>query len=199
VQCRLARFPGFAVRQALQLSIPATSHFPLGLGPSRALPYPPVRFGYGNKAGSPGHPARGSCSVKGARCQVLARGQGHVPPLTTPLLVPDITFSDPEQGTRGRWTSSSPTRKGRRRAKGLQESRPFTRSRGSRPSTARRAQRRAATALLPIAIETFGGLGPARRASSRPFCDSDRRASPTSTATTTMRRGSGTTTHSASW
>jgi len=25
--------------------------------------------------------------------------QGHVPPLTTPLLVPDITFSDPEQGT----------------------------------------------------------------------------------------------------
>jgi len=28
----------------------------------------------------------------------------------------------------GRWTSSSPTRKGRRRAKGLQESRPFARA-----------------------------------------------------------------------
>jgi len=89
----------------------------------------------------PGHQMRLSCPKRvGVKYSLEDRGMfRHLPP---PLLVPDITFSDPEQGTRGRWTSSSPTRKGRRRANGLQESRPFTRSRGSRPSTARRAQRR---------------------------------------------------------
>jgi len=116
-----------------------------------------------------------------------------------PLLVPDITFSDPSKEPCRRSDFVVADSQGRAARQGLQELRPFTRSEESRPSAARRAQLRLPQPSSPSPSRPSEGCGMARRASSRPFSDSDRRASPTSTATTTMRRGSGTTTHSASW
>jgi len=69
--------------------------------PFRALPYPPVRFGYGDKAGSPGHPARGSSLLRELGVEYSLEDRGmfrHLPP----LLVPDITFSDPSKEPCGR-------------------------------------------------------------------------------------------------
>jgi len=81
----------------------------------------------------------------------------HLPP---PSWYP--TSHSPTQSKEpcGRWTSSSPTRKGRRRAKGLQELRPFTRSRGEQAKSRPACAATHAPQPPPHRRRAFGRLGP---------------------------------------
>jgi len=146
-----------------------------------------VRSGMAN-GGLTGHPARGlsvreldvACSLEDGACSGSSASIGrrhHV----------SDTSEEPCSGARLRRRRLG---EGGRapRASGL---RPFARARGSGRTDGRRAATHCA-ALSPVAIEAFGrAVGLARRASSRPFSDSDRRASGVD-GETTMRRGSGT-------